>query len=186
MAWHWHNVKVDGIQYQWQCKPYMASHFGADYISAYFPENQAKWLDSEAPETGQTIFVRIAKGGEGLLYIKGASLDKPSDSAYMKATAVTYDGDIVRFKVPFNRFYVDTGTMPNLNKITPTSSVIASIRIKNGEGVIDGIFVDGISLAEFKGTQPSYTISSDNEEMTTADTANDKISKKSEKSEKSE
>lgn len=179
MAWHWHNVKVDGIQYQWKCKPYIANHLGADYIGAYFPENQAKWLDSEAPESGQTIYIWIAKGGEGFLYIKGAGLDKPTDSAYMKATAVAYDGQVVRFKVPFNRFYVDTGAITNLDKITATSSVIASVRIKNGEGVIEGIFVDGIPLTEFKGNSSSYTISSDNEKAI-ADTGEEKSNKESE------
>lgn len=81
--------------------------------------------------------------------IKGASANVPADhSDYMKAkiTAVDRDSRTVQFQVGFDRYRIAPEYTDGIYDITGSDSVIASVRMKKGDGVIEGIFVNGIPL----------------------------------------
>ena len=148
VGWRWHNINVDGIPYQWKCIPRLeVSSFGTDYVRVVFPEDTAEWHDSKVPEVGQVIYVQISSDDKGLLKIDGASMDKPGfGSDYMKGTVVSYHDGIVQFQVSFDRYRIAPEQSDGIYDINSSDNVIASIRMKKGDGVIEGIFVNGVPL----------------------------------------
>ena len=51
-----------------------------------------------------------------------------------------------QFQVGFDRYRMAPELTDGIYNLQPDDSVIASIRMKRGEGVIEGIFVNGIPL----------------------------------------
>lgn len=151
MAWDWNNVRMDGIPYQWQCVPRMQhSLMGPGTLLLDFPENKAQWLEADAPKWGEPIYVHIAKDEKGVLTVRGATFTRPDSIDSMKAEALDLEEGVVRFRVPFDQVLTDTSRI-HLERIGPDDQVMASIRIKNGDGVIEGVFVNGIAIAEYHG-----------------------------------
>ncbi|MGN0947411.1 hypothetical protein [Megasphaera sp.] len=148
MGWRWHNIAVDGIPYQWRAVPRLElSSFGTDYIRVVFPEDTTQWRDADAPEEGQQIYVYISRDPSGLMKIQGASAEKPLlGSDYMRATVVSYHDGSVQFQVGFDRYRMAPEMRDGIYDLQADDSVIASIRIKRGEGVIEGLFVNGIPM----------------------------------------
>lgn len=148
VGWRWHNISVDGIPYQWQCLPRLeTSAFGTDYIRVVFPEDTTQWLDDTPPTVGQPVYVYISRDDKGLMKIEGASSQKPGIGGdYMNATVSAYDAGSVQFKVAFDRYRIAPELVDGIYDITNEDSVIASIRMKKGDGIIEGIFVNGIPL----------------------------------------
>lgn len=148
IGWRWHNINVDGIPYQWQCVPRLeVSSFGTDYVRVVFPEDTAQWTGNHVPEPGEIVYIKISRDEKGMLQIEGASPDKPGvGSDYMKGTVVTYQDGLVQFQVGFDRYRIAPEQSDGIYDINSTDNVIASVRMKKGEGVIEGIFVNGIPL----------------------------------------
>lgn len=148
IGWRWHNISVDGIPYQWRCLPRLeVSAFGTDYVRIVFPEDTTKWLDETSPEEGQLIYVQISRNADGLIQIEGASADKPGrGNDYMKAKVVAFHDGMVQFKVDFDRYRIAPEHTDGIYTITNKDSVIASVRIKKGDGVIEGVFINGVPL----------------------------------------
>ncbi|ERT56504.1 hypothetical protein [Megasphaera vaginalis (ex Srinivasan et al. 2021)] len=148
-SWRYYNISVDGIPYQWRCLPRLETGpFGTDYIHVIFPEDTTAWLDDVPPAEGQTIYVTISRDAAGLMEIQGASASKPSqrNADYMEATAVAFDGSTVQFQVPFDRYRIAADKRDGIYDINASDSVIASIRIKRGKGVVEGVYVNGVPL----------------------------------------
>ena len=147
-GWRWYNITVDGIPYQWQCVPRLEiSWFGTDYIRVVFPEDTTQWLDETPPNVDETVYVHISRDEKGVMKIEGASASKPLIGGdYMEAQVISYDAGTVPFQVPFDRYRIAPDKADGIYNIEPDDSVIASIRMKRGLGVIEGIYVNGISL----------------------------------------
>lgn len=147
-GWRWHNISVDGIPYQWQCVTRVAhSSFGTDYIDVSFPEDTAQWLDEREPVPGQAVYIHITRDDKGVLVIQGASGEKPAVGGdYMKASVLSSQYGTIKFRVGFDRYRMDPRLTDGIYDISASDSVIASIRIKKGDGVIEGIFVNGMPL----------------------------------------
>lgn len=147
-GWRWYNITVDGIPYQWQCVPRLEiSWFGTDYIRVVFPEDTTQWLDETPPNVDETVYVHISRDEKGVMKIEGASASKPLIGGdYMEAQVISYDAGTVQFQVPFDRYRIAPDKADGIYNIEPDDSVIASIRMKRGLGVIEGIYVNGISL----------------------------------------
>lgn len=64
----------------------------------------------------------------------------------MEARVVSYHDGNVQFQVGFNRYRIAPDKADGIYDITSGDSVIASIRMKKGLGVIEGIYVNGIPL----------------------------------------
>jgi hypothetical protein len=148
IGWRWHNIGVDGIPYQWQCVPRLeVSSFGTDYIRVVFPEDTTKWLDQSQPEAGQIVYVYISRDAKGVMEIEGASVSKPSVGGdYMNATVVSFQNGTVQFRVGFDRYRIAPEKSDGIYDINAGDNVIASVRMKKGEGVIEGIYVNGVPL----------------------------------------
>lgn len=147
-GWRWYNITVDGIPYQWQCVPRLEiSWFGTDYIRVVFPEDTTKWLDETPPNVDETVYIRISRDDKGLMQVEGASASKPLiGSDYMEGRVVAYEDGQIQFQVPFDRYRIAPDKADGIYDIKPDDSVIASIRMKRGLGVIEGIYVNGIPI----------------------------------------
>lgn len=159
VSWRWHNIQVDGIPYQWQCIPRLEqSSFGTDYIRVVFPEDTTNWLDNSIPEPDQIVYVYISSDEKGLMKINGASAEKPAvGQDYMKASVVEFHDGMIQFRVGFDRYRIDPAKADGIYDIAASDSVIASVRMKKGEGVIEGIFINGMPL-ELCGSQADTAV----------------------------
>lgn len=150
IGWRWHNISVDGIPYQWRCLPRLEeSSFGTDYVRVVFPEDTTTWMDESAPEEGEKIYVHISHDASGLMKVEGASAEKPGIGGdYMDAVVVSFQDGVVQFKVAFDRYRIAPELADGIYNISEKDNVVASVRMKKGQGVIEGVFVNGIPLEE--------------------------------------
>lgn len=149
LGWRWHNISVDGIPYQWRCVPRIeVLSFGTDYVRIIFPEDTTEWLDDTTPEIGQDIYVRISRDEKGLMKLDGASAFKPvlGESDYMRVRVIDFKDGSVQFQTSFDRYRIAPEEADGIYDINSSDNVVASIRIKKGEGVIEGVFVNGMPL----------------------------------------
>lgn len=152
IAWSWNNVRLDGVRYEWLCRPYLQSSIVGPYrLFLEFPENEAQWIDTVSPKVGDTIYIQISKDPKGMLTIRGASKEEPGAGDYMQGEVVEVADRVVKFKVPFTQVLVNTADV-HLEKIKEQDKVTASIRMKDGKGVVDGVFVNGIAITEYQGS----------------------------------
>ena len=81
--------------------------------------------------------------------VEGASDSKPdSGSDYMRAEVVSYEDGRVQFQVGFDRYRLSPEMADASTAFAPMTVLSPSIRIKRGEGVIEGIFVNGVPLEQ--------------------------------------
>lgn len=136
-----------GVEYQWPVRLYrVVSWIPEDFLMVDFGKTEAKWEDTEPPMLDQEIYVSVGVEKTGLLFIKGASAKEPISDEYITARAVHFANGVVEFKIPFNRVQLD------LKKVNPAfyrnyeEPLIATLKLKQGKGVITGIYVKGVPL----------------------------------------
>ena len=120
---------------------------GRIHVRVRFPEDTTQWKDDTPPEKDSrftSIFHGIRRAswksrGFGVEAFVGGG-------DYMQATVVSYQDGFVQFQVGFDRYRMAPELTDGIYNLQPDDSVIASIRMKRGEGVIEGIFVNGIPL----------------------------------------
>lgn len=136
-----------GREYQWPVtldKP--ADWIPTDYLHVNFLGNTVKWTGPIMPKEGDTIYITLDVKPTGLLSVKGASYDKPSDGEYIIGRVKKAANGVVEFSIPFDRVQVD------LAKVNPEfyhsyrGTLIATLKIKDGRGVVTGVYSKGVSI----------------------------------------
>lgn len=139
------------------------SFYSRSYIVMNIPLHEAQWKGSNLPRAGETIYLAAARDQKGVLYIKWAELDKP-EGDYIITRARSIENGIVYFDIPFRRFYVTPEEMKKLpvselservaaedgttgRTVTKMKNhVEAFFRLKDGQGVITDILINGVSV----------------------------------------
>jgi uncharacterized membrane-anchored protein len=140
--------------------PYDA--FRGRYVALGFDARDATWTPEERPEYGTQIFARLETDAEGYAKFGEATLDPPSEGDYLKVTAGYMDKDKkLGVAVPFDRFYMEEGIAPEAEKVYREGTRVipfneprrdipahAVIRIRDGLGVIEQVYIGEKTLAE--------------------------------------
>ena len=154
MIWQREKILKTGKVFKFETEPVDPVHpFKGKYIALNFKENQ--WLEpsSKTYEYGQDIYVLIKSNDSGFAKIIGISSREPSkDSDYIKATISYTTTDSARTTVhisfPFEEFYMDEYKAPkaeaiyNESAIDSTQKTYALIKVKNGNAVIEDVFIN--------------------------------------------
>ncbi len=83
---------------------------------------------------------------DGFAKIVGTSDTRPADMPYVKSM------DKNRFVLPIERYYMDEELAPEAERVTGWGSELetyVTVRIKNGNTVISGLYVDGIEIEKY-------------------------------------
>lgn len=158
MAWRWEDVLRTGRQFYWQTAPVDPyDFFKGRYIELRFKENSAP-LSDNADLAGKPIYAIIAENAEGKAYISGISANRPAAGYYVKAQAYGNGSNTVHVSLPFTRYYLPEDLAPAAEtayrKNTGIQTGVAVVRIKDGYGVVEQLYIGDLTLQEFLQSPP--------------------------------
>ena len=140
--------------------PFQGRYVWLRYAGAYIPgtdEHEAQ------PDWKQNVFVSLGEDNDGFSAFTRWSIEEPSQGSFLKLQFAgkrtryhqetkkhIYEG--LRFKLPFNRFYMDEAKAPVAETIvregTRNTNCWANVRVLDGVGLIEDVMVEGISIRE--------------------------------------
>ena len=114
--------------------PYDA--FRGRYVYLYSPQNVS----------GNGKYGVISVDTDGFANISKITDEKPKNAAYVKSESKLW------FSLPINRYYMDEKFAPKAESLVrqrePGIETYVTVRIKNGELVISGLFIDGAAIED--------------------------------------
>lgn len=133
--------------------------FRGKYIWLNFEANQIGVTDKKDWEYNAPIYVKFKTDENGFAAIKGVSKKRPEQSEDFVEARVSHLfkdslGDQLVVEYPFNRFYMkETKAYEAEVKYREASRdeniiAYALVKIKNGEAVIENVFLDEIPIGE--------------------------------------
>lgn len=158
MAWHWENILTTGQRFLWQTAPvdpYDA--FKGRYIELRFTEMRGTVIGSDALAAGQTAYAVISENSAGRAYIKEITLHKPDKGDYVKVRAYPGSGNIAHVVLPFSRYYLPEDLAPAAEaayREHAGQEGVAAVRIKDGYGVVEQVYIGESTLREFLQQTP--------------------------------
>lgn len=134
--------------------PYDA--FRGRYVALRFDAGSAVWHGKEQLPYGTDVFVTVETGADGFAKLGEASLKRPASGDYLQVVANygTNEGQL-RVEFPFDRFYMEESIAPEAERVYREHSrkgdardAFAMVRIREGLGVIEQVFVGEKTLGE--------------------------------------
>lgn len=157
MAWRWEDILQTGHRFYWQIgpvDPYDA--FKGRYMELRFKENSAPGNTELA--SGQMVFAIIAENAEGQAYISKVSTTRPETGYYVKATVYAQGNNTLHVSLPFTRYYLPEELAPAAEAAYRESAGkqtgMAAVRIKDGYGVVEQLYIGNQTLWEFLQQPP--------------------------------
>lgn len=105
-------------------------------------------------ERGTTVYVTLAEGADGYVTFTGVSRERPAGQDYLKVKM----GWSNTLQLPFDRFYMEEKAAPEAERAYREHSrqggardAYVIVRVLDGHGVIENLFVAGVPIAEFVG-----------------------------------
>ncbi len=153
MAWRWEDVLNTGQRFLWQTAPvdpYDA--FKGRFIELRFKETSGPVSDPAGLPAGQAVYAIVAVNAAGNAYIKEVSGHKPATGTYLKVRAYTDNRNNAHVVLPFSRFYLPEDIAPAAEtayRDQKGKNGVAAIRIKDGYGVVEQLYIGDKTLREF-------------------------------------
>lgn len=101
-------------------------------------------LNARQEVSGSGKYGIIAVDTDGYAYIKTITDDKPKTAAYVKSGGRDW------FSLPIDRYYMDEKLAPKAEILTRNQDedqvAYVTVRVKNGNLVISGLFIDGTAI----------------------------------------
>jgi uncharacterized membrane-anchored protein len=153
MAWQWENILQTGQRFEWETAPvdpYDA--FKGRYIDLSFKERSGPIVDSASFTYGQKAYAIIEKNADGKAFISGVSAKQPAGKPYVNVTATYVDKGKVHVQLPFRRYYLPehlAAPAETAYRGSAGKTGVAAIRLKDGYGVVEELYIDGKTLDQF-------------------------------------
>lgn len=155
MAWQWEDILQTGQRYYWVTAPVDPyDMFKGRYIDLSFKETSGPPLDNTRFSYGQTAYAIIAENAEGKAFITGVSSQQPANQSYIKVKAYYNENGNIRVELPFKRYYLPenlAAPAETAYRESAGKTGIAAVRIKNGYGVIEELYIGEKTLREHLG-----------------------------------
>lgn len=155
MVLRWEDVLTNGQQYRLPAEPVDPyDPFRGRYVDIRVRGNtEGPIAEGARLQSGQTAYVLLDKDAEGFARIHAVTDKRSAGSDYIQTKAGWIeDGNIVHFKLPFNRFYMREDLAPAAErayrKQAGKNGVIA-VRVKDGYGVIEGLYIGKQTIGEY-------------------------------------
>lgn len=153
MAWRWENILQTGRQFYWQTvpiDPYNA--FKGRYVALRFKENTGPIIDNTDIASERMLYAVIAENDAGQAYISGITANRPAQGDYVKVKAYRKDKNTAYVILPFTRYYLPEDMAPAADAVyrgNAGKTGIAAVRIKDGYGVVEQLYIGEKTLLEF-------------------------------------
>lgn len=153
MAWHWENILQTGETFYWQTAPVDPyDTFKGRYMDLRFQQAAVPRPDHTDWYYGQTAYASIDRDSQNHAYISDISRSVPPHTAYLQVKISYMQNDIIHVELPFRRYYLPE----DLNTAAETAyrkhageTTVAAVRIKDGYGVIEQLYIKEKSLPEY-------------------------------------
>ena len=150
----------DGHPYKFRTQPvdpYDA--FRGRYVALRLEPNSATVAPNASFERGATWYVTLAEGPDGFAKFTGATPEPPVGQDYLKVKAYSLSGGVLSVRLPFERFYMEEKAAPAAERAYREHSrqggardAYVIVRVRDGAGVIENLYVAGQPIAEFART----------------------------------
>lgn len=130
--------------------------FRGKFVVLNFRDTKAKVEEQGDWVWQQDVYLTFKEDEQGFAIISGAFKTAPDSTDFYLKAKVEYIsiGNEMQIRYPFDRFYMEEFKAPQAeevytNAIIDTHQVAyASVRILNGQGVIEDVMIDGTSIRE--------------------------------------
>ena len=117
---------------------------------------------SNAPKTFQyqKVYALVAQDTDGFARITAIALEKPVGGAYITARAGYTHSAGTQVFLPLTRFYMEESAAPQAEQAFRAHSGVehrdayVSVRVHNGDAVIEDLYIDGKTMREYLATLP--------------------------------
>ena len=133
--------------------------FRGRYVAIRFAIDRAPVADDLELRHKKRVFAPIEIDADGFAILGQADVDPPADGPYLRlrATGIYPDEEGNRFVwvlMPFGRYYMDEDLAPKAGRAVwggrrGQREAFVSIRIRNGVGVIEELYVDGVPIHQW-------------------------------------
>lgn len=165
----------EGVAYKFRIVPVDPyDPFMGRYIVLHFELSTYEMYEGREPvfEPGQEVYVYLTTDSEGYaaIYSVDSQCTMEGDCLLVK---VEYDhGNALLLNFPFNRYYMTEDAAQAAERAYNRLSgdrerMYALVRVMDGEGAIEGVYVDGVRLEDYLRTVHDYD---EGERTDTADT----------------
>ena len=158
MISHRESILNEGEAFKFKTEPIDPSDpFKGKYIYLNYEIDNFKTIDSGWKRTND-IYISIANDSLG--FAKAIAIDKdiPETGIYVAAKVDWYNSHKkeVSFTFPFNEFYMEETKAydaeiahRNAQRDSLPNNTYAQVYVKNGEAVLDNVFINDIPIADF-------------------------------------
>ena len=120
------------------------------YLALAFPEEEKEHTLPPGVQGGDTIYVVLEAGKDGLAHITRLS-HSAQDGAFAYTIPDGYKaGDAIRINIPLTRYYLPEGDAVKIDELfrfrnneSPHSNATLGVRIKDGQIVAESLWLDG-------------------------------------------
>jgi uncharacterized membrane-anchored protein len=153
MIFHQEDVLNTGKVWKFRTAPIDPNDpFRGKYVVLNYDQNSFSIKSKDLWQYDQKVFANLTTDENGYAKVVSISSARPTGTDYVEAKIdFVYDGTL-GINYPFDRFYINEYKAENAEKVYRESSsddkkeAYAVIAIKNGEGVIKDVMIDGISI----------------------------------------
>lgn len=150
MAWNWEDTLKNGAAYTFVIKPYdPADALRGRYLYLAFeaeriPLASGAILDQQA----SLYYAKIKVNEAGFAELSELSTKKPSGE-FLEVELRYVKSNVAYVKLPFSRYYLNEDFAVRLPPDILKKDARATIKVKNGYGVIDQLFIDQIRIEDY-------------------------------------
>lgn len=132
--------------------------FRGRYVALSFERNSAPYVGSGSLLANEVVFARIENDAQGFARLTEIRRERPPDGAYLKTIVrrgVHRNDGFAVVAIPFDRFYMNEKKAPEAERLYrehnrggSTGDAYVTVRIHDGEAVLEQLFVGGVPIAE--------------------------------------
>lgn len=110
---------------------------------------------------GQKVHALLAESEDGFAFFSEIRRERPGTEPYLTTTIQYLSGTNAFLRLPFERFYMDEYEAPEAERVVRNNSVRSNqnayvqVRIENGFGVIEDLFVAGTPIRDYLDQNPA-------------------------------
>lgn len=152
LAWDWERTVSLGKEYKFQLKPTTIAISRDDYFYFSFKEDHGVFEDElKNLSTYSDAYALLTKDTSGYAKIIKIVKNKPNDVDYVKVNISYISDGIAYLRFPFNKYKVSSlGSEPkHVDPANKRTDGYATVKIKDGNVVISGIYFDNKPMSEF-------------------------------------
>jgi uncharacterized membrane-anchored protein len=131
--------------------------FRGRYVRISFRDTEAPLPEGVSPEYGQYVYALLDEDEEGFAVFTGVQHEPPAEGDYLRLRtwSISRAERTVRLNIPFNRYYMRETLAPEAERvywehsIGEEASAYAVVRVRNGQGVIEGLFIEDTRIEDY-------------------------------------